>query len=312
MTKDIQKNILFTIAYYDVMDYPLTTFEMWRHLLDSKNSRKQVSFLDVANALESENLKKIISQTDGFWHFRSRRSDLARDRRAKQKISAGKFKMIKKWLKFLDATPYVRAVFATGTLAMKRSKIGSDWDVMIVLAKDRIWIGRLFSTLVLHLLGKRRYGKRIKNRFCLNHFLAEGGLILEEQSFFSANEVSFSVPLLGGSQYKKFQQLNRTWVNSFQPNFSGDLAMGNVFLSPQLNRIVVKKFFELVFEKFLVGKFLNLTAKKFMIRKIQRNEKTHLEGADVRYSDQAMVFLPRPQRDKIMQKAISKLTISSR
>jgi hypothetical protein len=102
---------------------------------------------------------------------------------------------------------------------MKNAKQNSDWDVLMVLAKNRIWLGRFFLAVTLQLIGKRRHGNKVKERFCLNHYIAENGLILEEHNEFSANFVSNSMPILGGVIYKKLLQMNEFWIQTIKPNY---------------------------------------------------------------------------------------------
>ena len=75
--------------------------------------------------------------------------------------------------RFFPYVPFVRMVALTGSTALENASPESDIDVLIMSAKDRIWTTRFFITLVAHFTGKRRYGNKIKNRICLNHYIAE-------------------------------------------------------------------------------------------------------------------------------------------
>jgi hypothetical protein len=133
-----------------------------------------------------------------FWALKKGMSEnFFKERVLKQKISIAKIKKIRKWNKVFCVVPFIRSVIVNGTLAMKNSNQKSDWDVLIITKKNRIWIGRFFLSLILSFLGKRRVGKRVKNEFCLNHYLTEDGLILEEQGIFIASLISFSFWIIG-------------------------------------------------------------------------------------------------------------------
>ncbi|NOQ67971.1 hypothetical protein GQ568_00855 [Patescibacteria group bacterium] len=77
----LEKQILATVVYYDILDYPLTSFEVFLYLVRSDKSEEDKkepspevselgSFLSLLN--ESEYLKKHISQELGFYFLKKR------------------------------------------------------------------------------------------------------------------------------------------------------------------------------------------------------------------------------------------------
>ncbi len=193
----LSRNILETIIYYDILDFPLTSFEIWKYLTvaeENADEKDECSLGDVVEALESRDLKKHIEEFWGFYFLKGRK-ELVERRIQNDKNSIAKFKIAERvawWLRFV---PFVRMVAVTGTLAMKNSEKNSDIDFLVVLEKGRIFTGRLLVTLTVHLLGKRRYKKKIKNRICLNYFITVGSLEIKRQDLFAANEYSFIYPL---------------------------------------------------------------------------------------------------------------------
>jgi len=49
----------------------------------------------------------------------------------------------------------------------------SDIDFLIIAKRNRLYTARFFSTVLIHLTGWRRRGKKIAGRICLNCFLAD-------------------------------------------------------------------------------------------------------------------------------------------
>jgi len=96
---DLPKNILATIVYYDVLDYPMTAFEIWKYLLKIKNEENEPeeknNLLDIINYLEKEELKKFVEEYRGFYFLKGRR-ELVDRRLESNKISEEKLKIIKK------------------------------------------------------------------------------------------------------------------------------------------------------------------------------------------------------------------------
>lgn len=299
--QSLEKNIILTVAYYNALDFPLTTFEIWQNLISVSGKTESVSLNNVRKVLEEINSGGKIIFLDGFWLLKDRK-ELIKNRIKRQKISINKIKRLRFYSKLLIFVPYVRGIFLTGTLAMQKASSKSDWDVLIVFREDRIWIGRLWVTLFLQLIGRRRHNGAVKDRFCLNHFLTENGLILEEQNEFSANEVIFSFPIFGEELHQKFLCINRQWINIYKPNYQSDEIASNLLIKDAGFSKNIRNFKESVLEFFCLGKWLNQACKNYMVKRIKRNPKTYFENSDIRYSDQALVFLPKPQRDKILNK----------
>lgn len=309
MNKSLNKSIIFTLAYFGGTQYPLTLFELWRNLIQTNGKKEKFSFLEVKYALRSEELLDKVEQASGMFFLKGDKR-LVEHRIRADKFSVSKLKRLKRWSVIFRWIPYVRGVFLTGTLSMKNAKNSSDWDVLMVLAKNRIWIGRLFLAIALQIIGKRRHGKNVKERFCLNHYITENALILEEHNEFCANFVTFSSPVLNGTLHKKFLQMNEFWIQGFKANYSKDEITENELTSFEpggISKFVQEKI-EWFLEKSLIADMINGIAKKVMIKKIKKNPKTKWKNADIRYNDTALIFLPKPHRLEMMGKTKERLT----
>lgn len=304
--KKLQKNILFTLAYYAGQNYALTSFEIWRHLFDFAKVGKS-DYLNVVIELKNLRKKRIIKNHKGFWTLFVQDDNIFDRRIARQKSSVREIKKAKKWAWTAFLLPYTRGIFCFGTLGMKRAGSRSDWDILVVLEEGKIWIGRLFVSALFQFFGKRRTDKKIKSRFCLNHFLAQNGLIMQEQNEFTSKEISFSFPIAGRKQFQKYLQLNELWMKKYLPNFEKDKMIHDSSSNEDVFK-KIRKLQEKVLKLFNLGIWLNKICKRLMIKKIKQNKKTYYQGADIRYSDQALVFLPRPQRKELMDKALKILT----
>ncbi len=227
----------------------------------------------------------------------------------KNKISTDKIKRVRQWVRASRWVPYLRGLFLTGTLAMKRGGSNSDWDVLVVLKKNRIWLGRLIFTAWLQLVGKRRRGRMIENRFCLNQFVVDKKLKFKEKNEFFSNELLMAEDLMGDVKLKnKIMEKNEKWIKKFKPNFKFrqrkiDKNGQKLFFSKIMQRRL-----ENILEIFSLAEMVNAISKKIMVRKIINNPKTYSPGADIRYSDFFLVFLPKPQRAKVKKRAFDLLT----
>lgn len=309
MFNDQEKSVLSTVFYYDELDYPMTAFEVWKHLTAFEKIQEEnpLGIEDVFSILESEKIKKFVEESEGFY-FTKGRIELIGERLKKNKASSLKIKKLKKVSHLLRFIPFIRMIAVTGKLAMKSAGKESDWDLLIVLKKGKIWIGRTLITIFLHLIGKRRYGKKIKNRICLNYFISDESLKIDtkerpfEINLFSASEYSFMLPIFGFKKYHKFQ-IRNSWIKDFKPNYSlSEIKNLKMISDTHLSKLVRK-----CGEKILNFNFIENFLKKIEKEKIARNPKTHILGSIIEAKDEMLVFLPKPQGREIYQKCRERL-----
>lgn len=311
--KNYLKNIIFTIAYYNALDYRPTTFYIWKNLIAINGQKQKVSFLDITEGLKLLEEKKEIFLKNGIWSVSKmdkndeQKSNAYKIQIQKNKISTAKIKQAEKWAQTLNWLPYLRGLMLTGTLAMKRGGVSSDWDVLVVLRQDRIWLGRFILSVWLEFIHKRRHGKYVRDRFCLNQFMVDNKLEFQERNEFAANEILVSQQLLGPDNLnKQFVQENKKWVKEFKPNFKfRNIKTDKIINTVQLR---LQNIIERTLERIGLAIFLNKIFKKVMIKKINNNPKTYIEEADIRYGDFFLIFLPHPQRGIIRAKTYNLLT----
>lgn len=301
------KNIVATVTYYDVMDFPLSAFEIWKHLLEydrEKNPLTEPVTLGVIWAmLHSEQFAGRICEQNGFY-FLSGREMLVHKRIQSEKLSVEKLKGMRRLAMILRFVPYVRMIGATGSLAMKHGVKGSDWDMLVVLRSGKIWIGRTILTTFLHLIGKRRHGEKISNRACLNYFITDDNLEIATKDLFSAHEYRYLVPLLSFPLFQIFELKNR-WIRSYKPNFSLT-QLPSLWLVQEWPRAKgMRALLERIIDFFDLEVWLGSWQKK----KIALNPKTHLEGSLIDVSDRSLVFLPSPRGPRVFQKFKERLSV---
>lgn len=96
---------------------------------------------------------------------------------AKPFPSEGERRLLERARKFcrpLRFFPGIAAVSVCNSLSMNAADGDSDIDLFIESAPGRIWTARVLTTLYFQLLGARRYGDKVKGRFCLSFFAVRG------------------------------------------------------------------------------------------------------------------------------------------
>jgi hypothetical protein len=204
----LDEHVLRTLLYYDIFRYPLNADEIYRFLgLDG------VDMAAVNNSLLSLKDRRIIYQFGDF--FTVGNSIALVDRRVKGNAIAEKYLLIaRKKANFIAKFPFVRAVLASGSLSKGYMDDKSDIDFFIITKPQRLWIAR--TLLVLY---KRLFLFNSHKYFCVNYFVDEAHLEIEEKNLFTATELATVLPLYGHQHYVMLQRSNQ-WLKNFFPNFA--------------------------------------------------------------------------------------------
>ena len=148
------------LAYYDTLDRPLTREELGeapRH--------------------------PAVRERDGYFYLFGREY-LVPLRKRREEYARRKWRIASHVMLFLRMVPFLRMVFASGSLSMNNTDETSDLDVIIVAYQGRIWITRFLVTFVLWLLrALRRHGQSIAPyKICPNHFITDQSLKIPFQN----------------------------------------------------------------------------------------------------------------------------------
>lgn len=164
-----EEAVLLTLSYFDSLGLAVTAFEIWHNLI-----RYRASYREVLEILSSQGLKKKIVIDRGFYSLRGRA--LIEKRFAKNKISDRKWRKARRYARWLSIVPFVTSVSVVDSVAYGKAKPKSDIDLFVVTKPGRIWTARIATTGLMHVLGHRRHGKRIKDRACLSFYATDQAL----------------------------------------------------------------------------------------------------------------------------------------
>lgn len=302
MDVNLSRSVLATITYYDVFNYPLTAFEIWKYLLvetshyDPSNERTSIALEDIVHVLETESIRKNVRSSQGFYFLEGRRS-IVDTRLHRGKLAIEKMRGVRRLVFFLRFIPFVRMVALTGSLAMKNSSSKGDWDLLIVLRAGHIWTGRALLTTLLHLFRIRRHGEDIADRACLNFWITTKSLNILMKDVFSSNEYFFITPLFGFQEFKRFQSENM-WIRRFRPNYEPTVLSP----LPCMRDSWLARITRDIGEIFLSDRFIELKLSVWQKKKINDNPKTHQPGSLIEATDEALIFLPKPQGPLVFEK----------
>jgi len=120
---------------------------------------------------------------------------------------------VRRSIRVLSHLPFLRGLSISGSLSKGTQDPDGDIDFLVLTAPNRLWTARFCASLLLKLLPKTQ-----RENFCLNYFLPEDRLSIQDRTLFSATELAFLKPVLNGELLAAFFELN-PWVARFYPNW---------------------------------------------------------------------------------------------
>jgi len=203
----IEKSIIKTLAYHDIFDYPLMLEEIFL-CLDTNGITKD----NLHSALDALLKKNIVYKKNDY--FLLNPDNIRINKRVEgNKRAKKKMKIAKRFSKIISFFPYVRAVFLSGSISKGFMDKKADIDYFIITKKNRLWIARFLLVLFkkIFLLNSYKF-------FCINYFISEDNLEIEEKNIYTATELVTLIPTYGSNLYNEFYKAN-DWLKTYYPNY---------------------------------------------------------------------------------------------
>ncbi len=258
----IKEDILATLAYFDLFNYPITRGEVYLFL------QRKCDYEVFDDALSCLLKSGIIYQFDTFYTLKNdhylvlRRND--GNKKAEELI-----KIAEKVGKILIRFPYVRGIAISGSLSKNYADEQSDIDLFIITEKNRLWIART----LMHAFKKLTFLVNKQDYFCMNYYIDEQELEIVEKSVYTAIEVGTLIPLQGDLVFEKFYAAN-TWIRDFIPNKNMRIACAK-----RVKRLFFKNLFELLLNNKLGNgiddAMMRTTARRWLKKTFQKKVNNH-------------------------------------
>ena len=224
------QHILNTLAYYDIFHYPLLKEEIHRF---HGQVIEQSAINESLNRLTAE---QTIFSIDGFYALHNDGS-MATKRRIGNRLAAKQMTIAQRSAKLLSWFPYVRGLAISGSLSKNYCNEKTDIDFFIITAPGRLWIART----LMHLYKKFTFLTGRQKWFCMNYFVDEACLEIEEKNIFTAMEITTLLPMYGKTALHNFTFSNK-WIKNYLPGDSSDFSH-----VPELKKGMFCKLTEFVF-----------------------------------------------------------------
>lgn len=228
----LSTQVLATVAYCDQFQFPLTLKEIhWRLVWQPASSKskpepEQVpSLAKVRTAVESLVKHGQLARQGLYFQLASSPNwQLTRDRRTKESE--------RKWSSALELVaqakriPWIQGIAVTGSLAMNNAQPDADIDFMIVTEPGRLWLTRLWVTLLAVRAGRRRsWHAEEPESWCFNLWLDSDHLAMPKtlQSVYGAYEVVQAEWVFDRAQIAARFYAANSWIKNWLPAASADL-----------------------------------------------------------------------------------------
>ncbi|UTW63429.1 nucleotidyltransferase domain-containing protein [bacterium SCSIO 12741] len=204
----IMSDIVRSLLYYDIFDYPLTREEL-KDNCKLEPAQVESQFEATLDRLVEQGL---IYPLGEFFSVHNNPA-LAERRRQGNDRAREYMKIASERSQFIMNFPFVKAVYLSGSISKNFMPEDGDIDYFVITEPKRLWIARTLLIMYkkIFLLNSRKF-------FCLNYFIDTRNLQIEEKNLFTATELLTLVPMCDSGCYPEFMEANQ-WARELYPNF---------------------------------------------------------------------------------------------
>lgn len=230
----LEHRIVATLQFFNLQELPLTQFEIYKYLLaepenmvravDEHFELKEapvlagrVALSEIIACLAELKQQGKVEEKNGYYTLPGRIS-LVGLRLGNYGNGIVRERRVRRFLTLARVLPFIRGIALAGSQPLGQQRPGSDIDLFIITDEKFMWTARTFLTIYFQVLGMRRHGKKIANRFCLNHYLARPRVVDAEKNLYKAMEYLKLRPVVYEPAIVAFQRANKSWMNVFFPN----------------------------------------------------------------------------------------------
>jgi hypothetical protein len=246
----VKKDILAALTYFNLFNYPLKKGEIFIFL-------GQCDDMDVFEEALDSLIRECVIFRIGHFYSTGDNHALANRRILGNERAVHLLKKAERAALIISYFPFVKGVAVSGSLSKNFADEHADVDFFIITDANRLWIART----CLHMMKKLAFLVRKQDLFCMNYFVDECDMVIQEKNIYTAVEVSTVLPLQGSAVFEQFFRENN-WIRKYFPNKYLNFSRVN-----EMKGSRIKKFIQWIFRGHsgdVVDNFLmNLTAKRW-------------------------------------------------
>jgi hypothetical protein len=208
-----QKDILSSIVYFNIFQFPLKQAEI-QNLLKNNTSETLTS-----KALQKLVLSEVIFKYNGYYSCH-REVQLLVSKRLKNESTTGHFfDKLPLYVRIISGFPFIRGVAISGSLSKGVLHKKGDIDYFIITKEGRLWLARTLLILFKKILlfNSNKY-------FCVNFFITENNLKIEDENRFTATEIAYLIPVYNAELIQVFKESNG-WLRQYYGHFKHPIQL---------------------------------------------------------------------------------------
>lgn len=228
-----------TVCFFDVMEYPMTSFEIWKWLY---SPGVEFAFSDIQKTIDALISTGALEARELFFTLPGRGS-LVSMRKERYLVAHEKYKKALKSIRLLAKIPWIRGIAICNNLAFSNAGEDADIDLFILVDPGHIWKTRLFASGLMATLRRRPQKHKKKDSICLSFFVSPDGYDLSEiaiqDDVYLMYWVAGLVPVYQkNNAFDDFFTVNN-WVSHRLPHweFPETSSRRSVFVSFELPRL---------------------------------------------------------------------------
>ena len=173
--QNLRRAIISVIAFFDLFEYPLSAFEIWKYL------DRRIDFSEIFEALNKElaALSPVIENKRGFYFLRGREHNII-TRQKRYNYANQKIKIARRFSRIFSFWPFIQLIAVSNLVGDHNLRDESDIDFFIIISAKRIWLSRFFCAGFAKLLNSRPRANNKKNKICLSFYITENNLNLDK------------------------------------------------------------------------------------------------------------------------------------
>jgi hypothetical protein len=260
----IEDAVLETLRYFHIFRHPLYLEEIHRYLsIDIKIVSLSVTIKEMLDA-------GLLFQHHDLYMLEDDET-LAQKRVTGAEKASKAIDRAKRSISIISKFPFVKGVCISGSLSKGYADERSDADFFIITSRQRLWICRS----LLHMFKKFTYLLNRQHAFCMNYFIDESRLNIEEQNIYTATELATLIPVYNTESYKELINRNKYWLVNLFPNIKWEHNADYAYLSPKAVKSVMESFINLLFPKYLNNWLMKFTDSWWRFKWQQKNYPMH-------------------------------------
>ncbi len=202
----LKTEIIKVLQYFDIFRFPLKEQELLRYLTCEADEEQLHNVLQ-----EMVSDGQICHRNDNFMVYDNMASVQRKEQGAHR--AAGLKRKAFRVARIIWYFPFVRGIAISGSLSKNFADEKSDLDFFIITAPRTLWVCRT----LLHIFKRFTFWVGKQHNFCMNYFIDESKLAIEEENLFTAYEMCTLIPCEGAERLAKLHDAN-TWVWRQLPN----------------------------------------------------------------------------------------------